>query len=161
MASHQQHLPLDALSVTWRARKGTPAPTKQALGLSKRNFQPSLPCRRVSDWRKDCSRVAGSCKSHFRGIKRYYLLAIVHSRIFKNGATARTGAMQLWNDFGMPWLPVIHSVFRSALAIKIKCTWSSVDDISKPVLAPGEAAPGCQSCLYARRASIRRQFQRR
>ncbi|PPA02337.1 hypothetical protein C4E44_19935 [Pseudomonas sp. MWU12-2312b] len=58
--------------------------------------------------------MAGSCKSHFRGIKLYYLLAIVRSRIFKNGANAQTGAMQFWNDFGMPWLPVILNVFRSA-----------------------------------------------
>jgi hypothetical protein len=86
---------------------------------------------------KDCSRVAGSCKSHFRGIKHYYLLAIVRSRIFKNGANAQTGAMQLWNDFGMPWLPVIQAFLKVLTAITIKCTWSSVDDISKPVLAPG------------------------
>jgi hypothetical protein len=39
-------------------RKRHASPTKQALGLSNPNFQPSLRCRRVSDWRKDCSRVA-------------------------------------------------------------------------------------------------------
>jgi hypothetical protein len=35
------------------------------------------------------------CKSHFRGIKQYYLLAIVRPRIFKNGAHAQNTAMQL------------------------------------------------------------------
>ncbi|CAI8763596.1 hypothetical protein EMIT0P218_170063 [Pseudomonas sp. IT-P218] len=86
---------------------------------------------------KDCSRVVGRLKSHFRGIKQYYLLAIVRSRIFKNGANAQTGAMQLWSDFGKPWLPVIQAFLEVLFAITIKCTWSSVDDISKPVLAPG------------------------
>src|SRR3546814_1571567 len=54
-------------------------------------FRSSLPCRHLSAWRKDCSRVVAGCKSHFRGIKPYYLLAIVRLRIFKNGAHAQNG----------------------------------------------------------------------
>ena len=115
MAGQQQHLPFDALSVLLACPKGHASPTKQALGLLNRKFQPSLPCRQVSDWRKDCSRVVGSCKSHFRGIKHYYLLAIVRSRIFKNGANAQNGAMQLWSDFGTAMAPGHFRAFLEVL----------------------------------------------
>jgi hypothetical protein len=63
--------------------------------------------------------VAGSCKSHFRGIKQYHLLAIVRSRIFKNGATARLGAMQHWSDFGQLWLPLLQAFLKVLTAITI------------------------------------------
>jgi hypothetical protein len=53
---------------------------------------------------KDCSRVVEGCKSHFRGIKPYYPLAIVRSRIFGMGRACQHGE-------GFPEIPT---------AIKIK-----------------------------------------
>lgn len=53
-------------------------------------------------------------------------------------------------------IPAVTRVCARSLPT-IKCTWSSVDDLSKSVLAPGEIACG-QSCLDPRRARIRRQF---
>ena len=80
----------------------------------------------MSDWRKDCSRVAGSCKSHFRGIKQYHLLAIVRSRIFKNGAHALNGASNFGMISGSPgarsstaFLKVLTAITILPLAVSI------------------------------------------
>jgi len=58
--------------------------------------------------------VVEGCKSHFRGIKPYYLLAIVRSRILKNGAHARKGDATLM-DVGTLPLPAIEVFLKCPL----------------------------------------------
>jgi len=58
--------------------------------------------------------VVEGCKSHFRGIKPYYLLAIVHSRIFRNGAHARKGDATS-ADVGTLPLPAVEVFLKDSL----------------------------------------------